>query len=186
MKVFITLFILICVEYRGSNMAVLSRLALTDLVVGALLIVGALISGGTLALTVSRGMQAHTYDVFRAYVDRIVLDLAVPLIGGIALMFTGYKMVKVAEYGIETDARREIRKNVDSTRNKVIDTVLTPDEKKIFNFIKESKTGVLQSDIVVQTGFSKVKVHRILKSLENKEIIRRGRFGITNKVMLRK
>ena len=167
-------------------MTVLSRIALVDLVVGAILIVGALISGGTLALTISRGMQTHTYDVFRAYVDRIVLDLAVPLIGGIALMFTGYKMVKEAESGIVTDAKREIRKNVDSTRDKVIDTVLAHDEKKIFNFIKESKGGVLQSDIVVQTGFSKVKVHRILKSLENKEIIRRGRFGITNKVMLRK
>ena len=112
-------------------MTVLSRLALIDLVVGAIRIVGALISGGTLALTISRGMQAHTYDVFRAYVDRLVLDLAVPLIGGIALIFTGYKMVKAAELGIVTDAKREIKKNVDSTRDRVIGTVLTPDEKKI-------------------------------------------------------
>ena len=37
---------------------------------------------------------------------------------------------------------------------------------------------------MIKSGYSKVKAHRILKSLENKNLIRRGRFGITNKVML--
>jgi uncharacterized membrane protein len=167
-------------------MAVLSRLALFDLIIGAIIIVGALISAGAMALTITKGIQTHTYDVLRVYVDRIVLDILVPLVGGIALVFTGYRMIKTAEHSITIDRKKEIRNSTSITRNRVIDTVLSNDEKRIFNLIKESKGGALQSDIVVYTGFSKVKVHRILKSLENKELIRRGRFGITNKVMLKK
>ena len=62
--------------------------------------------------------------------------------------------------------------------------LLSEDERRIVELVKGRPDGVLQSDLVIKTGYSKVKMHRILKSLENKGLVKRGRFGITNKVII--
>jgi len=50
--------------------------------------------------------------------------------------------------------------------------------------VRSNPKGILQSDLVIKTGYSKVKVHRVLKKLEVNDLIRRGRSGITNKVFI--
>jgi uncharacterized membrane protein len=75
---------------------------------------------------------------------------------------------------------------VEAEKSKVMHNLLSPGEKRLVALISVTDGGVLQSDLVIKSGYSKVKVHRILKALETKEVIRRGRFGITNKVMLNK
>ena len=59
-------------------------------------------------------------------------------------------------------------------------------EKRIYNFIKENKGSVYQSEIVKETGLHKVKVTRILDKLEHNDgIIERKRRGMTNIVVLK-
>ncbi len=67
---------------------------------------------------------------------------------------------------------------------KVLDE-LEEDEKNVFEKIIESKGTIFQSDLVEKTGFTKVKVTRILDKLEGKALIERKRRGMTNVVILK-
>jgi uncharacterized membrane protein len=59
-------------------------------------------------------------------------------------------------------------------------------EAQIYNFIKENKGSVYQSEIVTETGLNKVKVTRILDKLEHNDgIIERKRRGMANIVVLK-
>ncbi len=63
---------------------------------------------------------------------------------------------------------------------------LSDNEKKIINILKEQDGSVYQSEIVKQTGLTKVKVTRLLDKLEhNDQIIERKRRGMTNIVVLK-
>jgi len=72
-----------------------------------------------------------------------------------------------------------------SKRIKNIIKILKGEEKKIYNFIESSDGVILQSDLVEKTGYSKVKVTRILDKLEAKGLIERKRRGMSNIVMLK-
>jgi uncharacterized membrane protein len=62
---------------------------------------------------------------------------------------------------------------------------LDSEELKIMNLVIEHKGSVFQSEIVDSTGFGKVKVTRILDSLEAQGLIERKRRGMTNIVMIK-
>lgn len=70
-------------------------------------------------------------------------------------------------------------------KKKVALEILQGDEKTLFAIISE-KEEILQSELVLESGFSKVKVSRVLQKLERKSLIKRKPFGNTNKVMLAK
>ena len=63
--------------------------------------------------------------------------------------------------------------------------LLNEDEKLFIEKIKESQGAIFQSELVEKTGFTKVKVTRILDKLEGKGIIERKRRGMTNVVILK-
>ncbi|PIN87301.1 hypothetical protein COV19_00255 [Candidatus Woesearchaeota archaeon CG10_big_fil_rev_8_21_14_0_10_44_13] len=58
-------------------------------------------------------------------------------------------------------------------------------EKKILDLVSRSEGSMYQSDIMKETGFSKVKVTRVLDRLEAKGLTERKRRGMTNIVVLR-
>lgn len=62
---------------------------------------------------------------------------------------------------------------------------LSADEKQVLEKIIEAQGTVFQSDLVDKTGFTKVKITRILDKLEGKDIIERKRRGMTNVVILK-
>jgi uncharacterized membrane protein len=64
-------------------------------------------------------------------------------------------------------------------------TKLNADEKIVYDFLKLGNGSSYQSDIRKETGFSKVKITRILDKLEASEIIERKRRGMTNLVVLK-
>ncbi len=68
---------------------------------------------------------------------------------------------------------------------KINTTALSKEEEQIYNFIKQHSGSVYQSNIVTETGFSKVKTSRILDKLESMDIIERRRRGMTNIVVLK-
>lgn len=61
---------------------------------------------------------------------------------------------------------------------------LSKEEKDIYEILKKSN-GIYQSDLIKETGFSKVKITRILDKLESKGIIERRRRGMTNAIFLK-
>lgn len=58
-------------------------------------------------------------------------------------------------------------------------------EKKIYYSIESSDGAIFQSELVEKTGFSKVKVSRILDKLEGKGLVIRRRRGMSNVVILK-
>ncbi len=62
---------------------------------------------------------------------------------------------------------------------------LDAEEKKVYELLKGSNGSRYQTDLIKETGYSKVKVTRILDRLESKGIIERRRRGMTNIIFLR-
>lgn len=72
-----------------------------------------------------------------------------------------------------------------SKKNFKVDTSkLDKEEIGLYNIIKE-KESIYQSDLIKETGFSKVKITRILDKLESKNLIERKRRGMTNVIFLK-
>jgi len=59
------------------------------------------------------------------------------------------------------------------------------EEKTLLQMLKESNGTMFQSDLVEKSGFTKVKVTRILDVLEGKRLVERKRRGMTNVVILK-
>lgn len=64
--------------------------------------------------------------------------------------------------------------------------VLKKDEKMIFNAIMKNGSGINQKVIVRESGYSKAKVSKVLKSLQERGLIKLERVGRTNKVHIAK
>jgi uncharacterized membrane protein len=62
--------------------------------------------------------------------------------------------------------------------------LLDGDKRKVFYEIVEADGEILQSDLHVQTGFSRAKITRILDYLELKGLIVRKSYGMTNKIVI--
>jgi uncharacterized membrane protein len=77
-------------------------------------------------------------------------------------------------------------REIKSTKKAMLDVFLLPDEKKVLEEIERYGGSLMQSELVKTTGFSRVKVHRIVRGLENKKLIVKQEYGMTNKIVLRK
>lgn len=63
---------------------------------------------------------------------------------------------------------------------------LSDDERKLYELIEAAGGEILQMNLVSSGEFSKSKVTRLLDKLEDRELIKRERHGMTNMVRLRK
>ncbi len=59
------------------------------------------------------------------------------------------------------------------------------EEKQVYEILNNYEGSVYQSDIVKETGWSKVKVTRVLDKMESKGLIERRRRGMTNVIFLK-
>jgi uncharacterized membrane protein len=62
--------------------------------------------------------------------------------------------------------------------------MLGEDERRLYDMIVDRGGEVLQRDIVASGEFSKAKVTRLLDKLEGRELLKRERHGMTNRVKL--
>lgn len=65
-------------------------------------------------------------------------------------------------------------------------SLLKSEEKRLYELVEEAGGAIFQADLVEKSGFSKVKVTRLLDRLEGLGIIERKRRGMTNMVILRR
>jgi hypothetical protein len=72
------------------------------------------------------------------------------------------------------------------TKKAMMDVFLMPEEKKVLEEIEKYGGSLTQSELVKTTGLSRVKIHRVLRNLENKKIIIKQEYGMTNKIVLKK
>ena len=97
----------------------------------------------------------------------LILMIAVILVGAYLVFFTEDKKKPMNKIKYS-----ELRKK------------LSEDENLVLSKIVESDGTIFQSELVEKTDFNKVKITRILDSLEGKGVITRKRRGMTNVVIL--
>lgn len=66
----------------------------------------------------------------------------------------------------------------------IVLSLLRDDERKVVSLLRDSKGEILQNALVNRMGLSKVKVARLVFSLERKGLIVKERHGLTNRIML--
>jgi uncharacterized membrane protein len=76
-------------------------------------------------------------------------------------------------------------KSTPAKKKRIAAAALDTDETAMVAIINEGNGSVYQSDIMKKTGFSKVKVSRVLDRLEQKGLLERKRRGMTNLVVAR-
>ena len=60
---------------------------------------------------------------------------------------------------------------------------LDEEERQLFKIIEAGEGSAYQSDLIKESGFSKVKVTRLIDRLESKGLVERKRRGMTNLVV---
>jgi uncharacterized membrane protein len=85
----------------------------------------------------------------------------------------------------DNDLNKPLNKKSPHKRKKGIYNNLNENEKLVLDKLFKSNGSIFQSNLVKKTGFTKVRITRILDKLENKGIIERRRHGMTNKVILK-
>jgi uncharacterized membrane protein len=109
--------------------------------------------------------------------DRMIVSVYIigglSLLGAIVSIFAGISLLSL----LRKKERKELKKGM-------IDTLTNPEEKKIIDILEENNGELTQSELVKQSGISKVKIHRIIKHLENLQVVSKFPYGVTNKVIL--
>jgi len=90
---------------------------------------------------------------------------------GVSLIITSYRSEKV---GVKE--KKNIKEGIKSLQNV---------ERKVYDLIVDAEGFIFQNDLMNKTGYSKVKISRILDKLEIKGIVERRRRGMANIVVLK-
>ncbi|MCX6819570.1 MAG: winged helix-turn-helix transcriptional regulator [Candidatus Aenigmarchaeota archaeon] len=98
------------------------------------------------------------------------------------LLFTGIISL-LAGFSIWNLVRE---KEIKSAKKTVLDALLLPEEKKVMDEIENHGGSLRQNEIARNTGFSRVKVHRIVRNLEKKNLILKQQYGMTNKITIKR
>lgn len=77
-------------------------------------------------------------------------------------------------------------KEIRLTKENLTSILLSPEEKLVVDEIKNTNGEIIQSQLVKKTGLSKVRIHRALTKLESKGIVKKYRYGLSNKIILEK
>ena len=99
-----------------------------------------------------------------------VIDAAMGVLGA-SLVMTSYRSERIV-----TKDKTKINESIKS---------LQDDEKKVYDLIVEADGFIFQNDLMKKTGYSKVKVSRILDKLEMRSIVERRRRGMANIIVLK-
>jgi len=119
------------------------------------------------------GLSCPMYNAFNFQTKiSIFIALILATIGIFLIFFENKQNKKTEAYNI-SEEKKEIIKNLDE------------DEKTIINKIMEENGATFQSKLINKTGFSKVKITRILDKLEARGLIERKRRGMSNLVVIK-
>lgn len=77
-------------------------------------------------------------------------------------------------------------KEIKSIKEQTANNLLLPDERMIIDALKESDYELTQSKLSKELGLNKVQVHRAIKRLEAKGVLKKHEYGLTNKIILKK
>jgi uncharacterized membrane protein len=107
------------------------------------------------------------------------------LVGLYLIFFAKDEKEKIIETKVVKVKEQITPKEITKDNYKKVMSEMADDEKLVLEKIIEAQGTIFQSDLVEKSGFTKVKVTRILDKLEGKAVIERKRRGMTNVVILK-
>jgi len=164
-------------------------------VVGILVIIIALLIGGIIFLfntamtkivneSCSHGSSCTMWDTINFETNISIGIMILVILIGLYLIFFGKEEKIITKVEIKRIKEKTPDQKQKKDYNKVL-SELAIDEKQVFELIISNNGSIYQSDLLLKTGFTKVKVSRILDKLEFKELIERKRRGMTNIIILK-
>jgi uncharacterized membrane protein len=129
--------------------------------------------------TCSHGSTCTMYTTIRTQTYLSFSIAGLVFIIGLFLIFSKENekvVIKKIKPTANLEPKKFSRKSLENLNN---------EEKNIMNLLLENKGSMFQSDIIEKTNINKVKITRILDSLEAQGLIERKRRGMTNIVMLK-
>lgn len=129
--------------------------------------------------TCSHGPECTMYDALsvQTWISAVIALLVFMI--GIFLIFSKENekiVIKKIKQGLPLNFRKFDQKSLER---------LDPEKRKIMNIILKNNYSIFQSDLVIQSGFNKVTVSRLLDSLEAQGLVERRRRGMRNIVVLK-
>jgi len=164
-------------------------------IVGILIIIIALLIGGIIFLfnsamtdivneSCTHGSSCTMWDTINFETNVSIGIMILVVLIGLYLIFFGTEEKIITKIEIKRVKEKDRDKNQKTDYAKIL-SGLADDERKVLEKIIESKGSIYQSDLLLKTGFTKVKISRILDKLEFKELIERKRRGMTNIIVLK-
>ncbi len=163
------------------------------LVIGIALLIGVIVFWFNRALTdivnssCSHGPSCPMWGTidFQTNVGLAVIALVVLI--GLYLIFLAKddKPPSVIVKTIKQPAQQALAKKPSRENYKDVLRKLDEEERAILEFVIDGEGTALQSELVEKTGLGKVKVTRVLDSLEVKGLVERRRRGMTNVIVLK-
>jgi uncharacterized membrane protein len=95
------------------------------------------------------------------------------LLTGMAFLINGYVLFKYLQ-----------EKDKKETKKFVIRTLLSDDEKQVYEYLIKNGGESTQKQISLNTGFSAVQTYRLLQRLESKKVVKSFPFGMTKKIVI--
>ena len=116
----------------------------------------------------------------------IALMIIILLVGLYLIFFSREeKIITRIETKIKKVKEQVKPKQLTKENYKQVMSKMEEDDKKVFEKVLDSQGSIMQSELVEKTGFTKVKISRILDKLEGRALIERKRRGMTNVVVLK-
>ncbi|MCS4542242.1 MAG: hypothetical protein HY929_08025 [Euryarchaeota archaeon] len=159
-------------------------LAAAILIIATFVLVDKLLTPSSTQIVLESGRAIPIEEPSYFTFNTVLLLVICAWVGGMTMVYLLLKATTEVNHQ-DTFSRAEDTKQEKIAKEFVL-SLLDGDEKKIFQKIVESGGEVLQKDLVLETGFSKVQVTRLLDKLEEKGLIIKKRYGLTNKVVLSK
>ena len=153
-------------------------IAIALLIASILILVVMLFSSQTIQIVLETGQAVTTRNSNYFTITTVMIFIIASFIVGASIMYLFYNSDYKESSNIKSN--EDIRNGYD-----IILPLLKDDEKKAVHIIKEHNGEMLQNQLVLRLGLSKVKITRLISGLERKGIIEKSRHGMTNNIKLK-
>lgn len=134
-------------------------------------------------LETGQAVATQSSDYFT--ISTVIMLVLCAFIMGAAITYLFYNSENNLVFKKPEEHKEHITHKQSDVNYDMIIPLLKDDEKKAVHIIREHNGEMLQNELVLKLGQSKVRTTRILSSLERKQIIQRHRHGLTNSIKLK-
>jgi uncharacterized membrane protein len=163
-------------------------IAIVLLIASISVVINMLFTPQPIQIVLETGQEIATKSSNYFTITTVMVLIICSSIIGAALTYLFYNSENGSIFKKNPDAGTSYKEDRDKHKHvnyDIIMPLLRDDEKKAVHIIKEHDGEILQNNLVLKLGHSKVRTTRIIASLERKQLITKQRHGMTNSIKLK-